>query len=153
MSCHGEQRLASVLVTLNLLAFSFHTVCDIADSLWRSAREKLATRRRFFNNLASITTYAIFDSWQDLLETLAFARERSTRRRRITMRRCRLQRSDPPPPNFSQCGHRSSLFAIAAANSRRIAIEFGTWCYGRIGGASGAITRGRFFDWSGGMWS
>jgi hypothetical protein len=51
------------------VAFSFHTVCDIADRLWRSAREKLATRRRFFNNLASITTYAIFDSWQELLET------------------------------------------------------------------------------------
>lgn len=71
---HGDQHLASILVMLNLLAFAFHTVCDIADNLWRSAREKLATRRRFFNNLASITTYAIFDSWQDLLETLAFAR-------------------------------------------------------------------------------
>ena len=71
---HGEQHLASVLVTLNLLAFAFHTVCDIADELWRSAREKYGSRRQFFNDLASITTFLIFDSWQDFLETLAFAK-------------------------------------------------------------------------------
>jgi hypothetical protein len=71
---HGEQHLASILVTLNLLAFAFHTVCDIGDDLWRSAREKQGSRRRFFNHLASITTYLIFDTWQDLLEPLVFAR-------------------------------------------------------------------------------
>jgi hypothetical protein len=66
--------LASVLVTLNLLAFAFHTTCDIADELWRSAREKHGPRRSFFNNFASITNFLIFDSWQDLLQTLAFAK-------------------------------------------------------------------------------
>lgn len=71
---HGKQHLACILVTLNLLAFAFHTTCDMADELWRSAREKLGIRRRFFNNLESITTYLIFDSWQDLLQTLAFAK-------------------------------------------------------------------------------
>ena len=38
---HGKQHLASILVTLNLLAFAFHTTCDIADELWRAAREKI----------------------------------------------------------------------------------------------------------------
>ena len=71
---HGDEHLASVLVTLNLLAFAFHTVCDIGDDLWRSAREKLGTRRRFFSHLEAITNYSIFDTWQDLFETLAFAR-------------------------------------------------------------------------------
>ena len=71
---HGKQHLASILVTLNLLAFAFHTTCDIADELWRKAREKLGPRRSFFNNLASITNYVIFESWQDLLQTLAFAK-------------------------------------------------------------------------------
>jgi hypothetical protein len=37
---HGKQHLASILVTLNLLAFAFHTTCDAADELWRSARKK-----------------------------------------------------------------------------------------------------------------
>jgi hypothetical protein len=71
---HGKKHLASVLVTLNLLAFTFHTTCDIADELWHSAREKLGPRRPFFNHLASITSFLIFDSWPDLLQTLAFAK-------------------------------------------------------------------------------
>jgi hypothetical protein len=71
---HGKQHLASILVTLNLLAFAFHTTCDIADELWRAAREKIGPRRPFFNHLGSITSYLIFDSWQDLLQTLAFAK-------------------------------------------------------------------------------
>ena len=69
---HGKQHLASILVTLNLLAFGFHTTCDIADELWRSARDKIGPRRPFFNHLASITSFLIFDSWEDLLQTLAF---------------------------------------------------------------------------------
>ena len=69
---HGKQHLASILVALNLLAFGFHTTCDIADELWRSARDKIGPRRPFFNHLASITSFLIFDSWEDLLQTLAF---------------------------------------------------------------------------------
>jgi hypothetical protein len=71
---HGKQHLASILITLNLLAFAFHTTCDIVDELWRSAREKIGPRRPFFNHLASITAYLIFESWQDLLQTLAYAK-------------------------------------------------------------------------------
>jgi hypothetical protein len=69
---HGKQHLASMLVALNLLAFGFHTTCDIADELWRAAREEIGPRRPFFNHLASITSFLIFDSWEDLLQTLAF---------------------------------------------------------------------------------
>jgi len=57
-----------------LLAFAMHTVCDIADALWRNARNKLGPRYNFFGKLAAITTYLIFASWEDLLLTLAFAR-------------------------------------------------------------------------------
>lgn len=71
---HGKLHLAAILATLNLLAFAVHTVCDIGDELWRSARQKLGSRRQFFNNLAAITTFLIFPSWEDLLQTLAFAK-------------------------------------------------------------------------------
>jgi hypothetical protein len=71
---HGKLHLAAVLVTLNLLAFAIHTVCDIADDLWCTARQKLGSRTQFFNNLAAITTFLIFPSWQDLLQTLAFTK-------------------------------------------------------------------------------
>lgn len=72
---HGKQHLASVLVSLNLLAFAMHTVCDIADELWRKARQKLGPRYNFFNMLSAVTIILIFPSWQDLLMTLAFAKQ------------------------------------------------------------------------------
>jgi len=71
---HGKQNLAAILVTLNLLAFAFHTACDIGDDLWRVARAKLGPRYNFFSKLAGITAFLIFPSWEDLLLTLAFAK-------------------------------------------------------------------------------
>jgi hypothetical protein len=71
---HGKQHLAAILASLNLLAFAFHTVCEIADELWRAARQKLGPRYNFFNKLSAITAYLIFPSWEDLLLTLAFAK-------------------------------------------------------------------------------
>src|SRR5918995_3699297 len=69
---HGKNNLSAVFVSLNLLAFAFHTVCDFAEDLWRRAMKKMGTR--FFENLRSITTFLIFPTWDDLLATLAFAR-------------------------------------------------------------------------------
>ena len=63
---HGKQNLAAILVSLNLLAFAMHAVCDIGDELWRNARTKLGPRCNFFSKLAAITTYLIFPSWVDL---------------------------------------------------------------------------------------
>ncbi len=71
---HGQQNLSAILVSLNLLAFAMHTVCDIGDELWRNARSKLGPRYNFFSKLAAITIYLIFPSWEDLLLTLAFAK-------------------------------------------------------------------------------
>jgi len=71
---HGKQNLSAILVSLNLLAFAIHTVCDIGDELWRNARTKLGPRYNFFSKLAAITAYLIFPSWDDLLLTLAFAK-------------------------------------------------------------------------------
>ena len=71
---HGKQNLAAILVSLTLLAFAMHTVCDIGDELWRNARTKLGPRYNFFSKLAAITIYLIFPSWDDLLLTLAFAK-------------------------------------------------------------------------------
>ena len=62
---HGKVNLSAVFVSLNLLAFAFHTVCDLAEDLWRRAMEKMGTR--FFENLRSITTFLIFPT--DLLAT------------------------------------------------------------------------------------
>lgn len=71
---HGKNNLSAILVSLNLLAFAIHTVCDVSDELWRAAREKLGPRYNFFNKLAGITAFLVFPSWEDLLLTLAFAK-------------------------------------------------------------------------------
>jgi len=64
---HGKNNLSAVFVSLNLLAFAFHTVCDLAEDLWCGAMQKMGTRARFFENLRSITTFLIFST--DLLAT------------------------------------------------------------------------------------
>lgn len=71
---HGRQHLASVLATLNLLAFAIHTACDLADRAWRAARRELVTRQGFFQTLIALTAYILFASWRDLLDAMAFAR-------------------------------------------------------------------------------
>lgn len=71
---HGHQHLSSVLATLNLLAFACHTVCDLADKAWRAARRELVVRQGFFQTLLTLTAYHLFPSWDDLLQTMAFAR-------------------------------------------------------------------------------
>ena len=41
---HGQQYLALVLVMLNVLAFLYHTVLDLCDTLYRQVRTELVAR-------------------------------------------------------------------------------------------------------------
>lgn len=45
---HGQQHLASLLATLNILSFLFHTVLDLLDQKYRRLRAHLPTRKIFF---------------------------------------------------------------------------------------------------------
>jgi hypothetical protein len=72
---HGKKNLSAVLATLNLLAFAFHTVCELTEELWRTAMQAQGRRTRFFEHLRSITVFLVFPSWRHLLQTLAFARD------------------------------------------------------------------------------
>ncbi len=69
---HGRQNLAALLVTLNLLGFAFHTVCDHAEELWRLARSKASSRVQFFGRLIAITSFVVFPSWESLMQTMAY---------------------------------------------------------------------------------
>jgi hypothetical protein len=63
---HGEKHLSSLLATFNLLAFLFHTLLDLMDARYRCIRDFLP-RKRFFNDLRTLTCYLCFDSWDALL--------------------------------------------------------------------------------------
>jgi hypothetical protein len=69
---HCKDNFAAVLVTLNLLAFLFHTAAEFTEDLWRKALEIAGTRVRFFSKLREITAFVLFPSWQVLFETLTF---------------------------------------------------------------------------------
>jgi len=68
---HGKDTLAAVLVVLNLLAFALHTACELAESLWRRARQRLGTRARLFEHLRTLTEYQVFPDWNALIGLLA----------------------------------------------------------------------------------
>jgi hypothetical protein len=64
---HGSQHLASLLLSLNLLAFLFHTVLDLVDEQYRAIRQALGTRRRFFQDLDALLRYFQFENWDEVL--------------------------------------------------------------------------------------
>lgn len=65
---HGKQNLASVLLSLLLLAFLFHTVLHLCSSQYQAIRKKLGPRRTFFNDLRALTRYMYFDSWNHMMD-------------------------------------------------------------------------------------
>jgi hypothetical protein len=65
---HGKKHLASVLMTMNLLAFGLHTWLELADQSYRLIRATLGPRRTFFQHLQALTTYLHFESWERLMD-------------------------------------------------------------------------------------
>ena len=65
---HGKQHLAAVLVTLNLLAFLFHTVFGLLDAKYQLLRAALGARQTFFNDVRTLLRYLVFESWEHLLD-------------------------------------------------------------------------------------
>jgi hypothetical protein len=72
---HGKKHLASLLTTLNLLAFLFHTVLEFTDKKYKVLRENLPRRKTFFDHIRSLTCYLFFKSWDDLLDFMIEKRE------------------------------------------------------------------------------
>jgi hypothetical protein len=70
---HGKQTLASIFLTLNLLAFAFHTAAWLAVLAWREAVAACGATYRFFEELRTITTYVVFDGWVHLLQSILAA--------------------------------------------------------------------------------
>jgi hypothetical protein len=65
---HGKKHLASLLATMNLLAFGLHTLLELTDDNYRLIRATVGARRRFFQHLEALTTYLHFESWERLMD-------------------------------------------------------------------------------------
>ena len=75
---HGNQYLASLLLSLNLLAFLVHTVLDLTDEKYRLIRQALHTRRKFFQHIDTLLCYIQFSSWADLFSFMCQGLELDT---------------------------------------------------------------------------
>ncbi|MEA5621174.1 hypothetical protein VB711_25555 [Cronbergia sp. UHCC 0137] len=64
---HGSQHLASFLLTLNVLAFLFHTILHLVDERYQRVRFQRGTRKGFFQDVICLTKYLLFDNWYHLL--------------------------------------------------------------------------------------
>lgn len=65
---HGKQHLSAFLLTLNLLAFLFHTVLHLVDERYLQIRQIRGTRKGFFQDILALTNYLWFESWTALLD-------------------------------------------------------------------------------------
>jgi hypothetical protein len=65
---HGQDHLAAIILTLNLLAFLFHTVLHLVDESYQQIRLKRGTRKGFFQDVLCLTKFILFDSWQHLID-------------------------------------------------------------------------------------
>jgi hypothetical protein len=64
---HGQQHLAALLLSLNLLAFLLHTALTLTDAAYQQIRHTLGARRTFFDDIRTLTRYMHFESWAALL--------------------------------------------------------------------------------------
>jgi len=65
---HGKQYLAAFMLSLNLLAFLFHTVLEWSDDKYALLRRVLARRQTFFNDIQALMRYMVFDNWDHLMD-------------------------------------------------------------------------------------
>lgn len=64
---HGKKYLSQLMLTLNLLAFLFHTVLEMMDKKYELIRSDLPTRQTFFDDIRALTRYIYFESWDAML--------------------------------------------------------------------------------------
>ena len=64
---HGKTYLSATLLSLNLLAFLFHTVLEWSDAPYALVRQELVRRQTFFDDLRALTRYMGFESWHHLM--------------------------------------------------------------------------------------
>lgn len=65
---HGKHYLAQTLLSLNIVAFLFHTVLELLDERCAMLRQMLPRRDTFFQHIAALTQYLPFADWPSLLE-------------------------------------------------------------------------------------
>lgn len=64
---HGKKYLASVLATMNILAFLFHTMLEFMDKRYQLLRKVIGARKHFFNHIKILLIYHPFRNFNHLM--------------------------------------------------------------------------------------
>ena len=72
---HGTQHLSSLLATMNILAFLFHSFLSFCDDAYRLIRATLPTRKTFFRDIRALLRYHRFASWSVMMDFMMFGLE------------------------------------------------------------------------------
>ena len=65
---HGKKHLSSLLASLNILAFLFHSFLTFCDDAYRLIRATLPTRQTFFDHVRCLSCYHCFPSWAAMMD-------------------------------------------------------------------------------------
>lgn len=65
---HGSKYLASILATMNLLAFLFHTMLEFMNDKYQLLRKVIKARKTFFNHIKILLIYHCFASFENMME-------------------------------------------------------------------------------------
>lgn len=64
---HGKKHLSMTLLTLNMIAFFFHTILEYVDPTYQKLRKSLPSRKTFFQDIAALTRYFCFPGWDQMI--------------------------------------------------------------------------------------
>lgn len=65
---HGKKHLSSLLAAMNILAFLLHTLLDFCNGKYKQLRNKLVTRKAFFNTIEALMKLFCFSSLDELID-------------------------------------------------------------------------------------
>lgn len=73
---HGKKHLASLLATMNILAFLFHTMLEFMDEKYRLLRKTCGARATLFNDIRTLLKHLCFRSFDRLMEFMVESLEK-----------------------------------------------------------------------------
>lgn len=65
---HGKKYLSSILATMNMLAFLFHTMLEFMDKKYQLLRKIIGARKHFFNDIRACLKLWYFRSFDSLMD-------------------------------------------------------------------------------------
>lgn len=65
---HGKKYLASLLATMNILAFLFHTMLEFMDKKYQLLRKIIGARKQFFHHIKILLIYHPYQNFDHLMD-------------------------------------------------------------------------------------